>query len=130
MNQIIENLNFVADSRNRPGERLTVEIDGIEHALPAKWQLCSVCEGKGTHVHPAIDAGGLSAEDFDNDPDFAESYFGGDYDVTCQRCQGRTTERVVDWDRVPKPLREAWEKQEEADAAYERERRAEIAMGC
>ena len=130
MNQRIENLNFLADSRNHPGERLTVEIDGIEHELPSKWQLCSVCEGKGTHVNPSIDAGGISAEQFADDPEFAEEYFSGSYDVTCQRCQGRTTERVVDWARVPKNLRKAYEKQQEADAAYERERRAEIAFGC
>lgn len=52
------------------------------------WVICTLCHGDGHHVNPAIDAGGLSREDFDDDPDFAEGYRRGDYDVTCVRCGG------------------------------------------
>jgi hypothetical protein len=34
------------------------------------------------------DAYGLSAEDFDADPDFAEDYLGGKYDIACNECGG------------------------------------------
>lgn len=53
-----------------------------------KWVICDLCGGDGTHVNPAVDSHGLTSEDFDQDPDFAESYFRGDYDVPCRRCEG------------------------------------------
>ena len=67
-----------------------------EITIPAMWDVCGLCGGKGSHVNPSIDRHGLSAEDFQEDPEFAESYFGGAYDVNCYRCNGRTTEPVVD----------------------------------
>jgi hypothetical protein len=48
-----------------------------------------VCSGDGTTVNPNIDANGLSAEDFDDDPDFAEAYFRGEYDQACAACGGK-----------------------------------------
>lgn len=49
---------------------------------------CPACNGKGTVVNPSIDAGGLTQEDFEQDPDFAEDYFGGMYNVACMACGG------------------------------------------
>lgn len=131
----IDDFNFAADSRNQPGKRVTIEIeqdDGsfAEIELPTKWEVCSVCDGNGKHVNPSIDAGGLTHDDFADDPDFAAEYFGGTYDVTCQRCGGRTTERVVDWDALTPEQRDAYDEQQRADAAYEAERLAEIRMGA
>lgn len=57
-----------------------------------KYEVCRLCGGRGSHVNPSIDADGLTADDFANDPDFEESYFRGDYDVTCNACHG---DRVV-----------------------------------
>jgi len=128
--QIIENLNFARDARNRRGPSLVVEIDGEEVSLPTKWAVCSVCNGEGKHVAPGVDCNGLSAEDFEQDPDFADEYFEGAYDVPCNRCSGRSTERVVDWDRVPANVREAYEAQQREEAAYEAMRLMEIRMGC
>jgi hypothetical protein len=53
------------------------------------WLLCPVCNGEGTTVNPSVDCNGLSAEDFREDPDFAENYFNGAYDIVCQGCDGR-----------------------------------------
>jgi hypothetical protein len=58
----------------------------------AKWIVCPVCRGEGKVVNPSIDCNGLSASDFREDPDFAEAYWSGDYDVACAGCRG---ERVV-----------------------------------
>jgi len=44
------------------------------------------------HVNPSIDANGISAETFAEDPDFAEAYHRGDYNVPCYECDRR---RVV-----------------------------------
>ena len=52
------------------------------------WVICPGCSGEGTCVNPSIDCNGLTQEDFDEDPDFAENYFGGLYDVSCAACEG------------------------------------------
>lgn len=59
--------------------------------LPAKRILCPVCEGAGSHVDPAVDGHGLTAEDL-QDEEFREDYLAGVYDVPCEACIG---EKVV-----------------------------------
>ena len=70
------------------GEGETVEI-------PAVYEVCGTCDGKGSHINPSIDSHGLSREDFDEDPDFAEDYFAGRYDVPCAECHGARVSPVV-----------------------------------
>jgi len=60
---------------------------------------CGVCRGKGWVVNPNIDAQGLTPQDFEEDPQFAEEYFSGMYDVTCMACGGSgevTEERIIE----------------------------------
>lgn len=102
----------------------------IEEELPMKWGVCHVCDGKGKHVNPSIDAGGLSAEDFHDDPDFAEDYMRGTYDVTCNGCNGRTTVPVVDWDALDPTRRKAYEEQLKEECLDHAERLSEIRMGA
>lgn len=123
----IEDLNYARDSRTQPSAEIP-RLDDIE--LPWKYGVCPVCEGKGKHVNPSIDAGGLSAEAFYDDPDFAEDYMSGIYDVTCNRCCGKRVVPQADWDAMTNEQRAAYEQQLQDDAAYEAERQAEIAMGC
>ncbi len=68
--------------------------DGEEELvkLPFRFVTCDLCSGRGTHVNPSIDAGGITGEQFADDPDFADDYRGGVYDVTCYECGGK---RVV-----------------------------------
>lgn len=83
-------------------EKLTVTVedpetgDEIEVAIPARFEVCDRCEGRGTHVNPAVDGNGLSQEDFDGDPDLRENYFGGMYDVSCEDCGGKRVVLVPD----------------------------------
>lgn len=67
--------------------------DGEEEILylPAEFDVCPVCDGKGTHVNPSIDAHGITADEFSDDPDFRDEYFSGRYDVPCYACK---TKRV------------------------------------
>lgn len=108
----------------------TCEIE-IEIELPAKFEVCSRCAGEGKHVNPAIDGNGIAQDDFDADPDFEEGYFSGRYDITCERCEGKRVELVVD---AAECKRQGMEKQlkayyqhrrdlREVDAIYEAERR-------
>lgn len=77
-------------------ETLDEETCEIEVELPAKYEVCSRCDGEGKHVNPAIDGNGIGQEEFDADPDFEEAYFSGRYDITCERCEGKRVELVVD----------------------------------
>ena len=66
--------------------------DETVKTVPIIFEVCPTCDGKGTHVNPSIDANGLSAEDFADDPDFAETSQRGLYDVACYGCNGRRVE--------------------------------------
>lgn len=70
------------------------------------WVICTLCRGEGTHVNPSIDAHGISAEEMHDDPDFAESYMRGDYDVPCARCGGSGKVREAELGRIHAEERE------------------------
>lgn len=95
--------NYSNDPRNRADEdrwwdkidenkmraRLLDDGEGQSHTwVPFRWTTCDLCNGKGKVVNPSIDCGGLTRDDFDADPGFAEDYFSGLYDITCPLCNG------------------------------------------
>lgn len=84
-----------------------------EYEVPILWEVCPTCGGRGQYVNPDIDSHGLAREDFDDDPDFAEGYFAGRYDVQCRECGG---EKVVPTPDPASPLGRRWLEQEEARA--------------
>ena len=59
----------------------------IQHKC--KFEVCPHCEGRGTHVNRAVDGNGISAQEFADDPEFADAYFSGMYDVMCDTCNGK-----------------------------------------
>jgi hypothetical protein len=90
-------------------QRMVLTIEGIgedgeDLDLPAKFEVCDTCNGKGSHVAAGIDSHGLSREDFDEDPDFAEDYFRGAYDVPCVECHGRRVMPELDRDQCSPDL--------------------------
>jgi hypothetical protein len=98
--------------------------------VPVVWSVCWTCDGNGRHVNPSIDGNGLSREDFEDDPDFAEDYRRGVYDVTCSECGGKRVSPALDRDRCDPRTLERAEKwfRDEADSRAEEE--AERRMGC
>src|SRR3954467_1010069 len=79
--------------------RFTVEDEHgeeVEHEVRLRFDVCDTCDGRGSHVNPSIDSHGLTAEDFDDDRDFAEDYRTGVYDVPCAQCHGERVVPVVD----------------------------------
>ena len=137
--QLMEERNYMMDSRTnaenawegydeRSGTmaiswtRYDEEHDTEEEktlSLPARLELCDLCSGKGSVVDPSIDAGGLSQDDFYDDPGFEEEYHGGTYDIPCPQCRGKRVVPVVNYEGL------APEQKKEFDE-YQREQ-AEIA---
>lgn len=73
-------------------DRMTISFEdegGERTEISAKYAVCDLCNGKGKHVNPSIDSGGLTREDFAEDPDFERDYFRGLYDISCNRCGGK-----------------------------------------
>ena len=98
--------------------------------LPCKWGVCHVCHGSGSHVNPAIDCNGISAADFDEDPDFEREYRKGTYDMKCSFCGGRTTVPVPDFDKISEADKALWEAQQRRVYDDRQEWLAEIKMGA
>lgn len=108
------------------------EDEEEEISFPAKFEVCDICNGKGQHVNPSIDCHGLTSDDFAEDPDFAEGYFSGRYDVACYCCHGQRVMPVVDEDRLTPEQKKALERlndKQRADAEFESECRHERIMG-
>lgn len=145
----VEASNYYSDRRVRAGERAAdspirridtgrmlalVVLEGDdgeeEHEVPVRFEVCSTCAGKGTHVNPSIDAGGLTAEDFAEDPDFADSYLDGHYDVGCYGCGGERVVPVIDTDRADPEIVKRIDQYHADAAAYRAECAAERRFGC
>ncbi len=92
-----------------------------------KYEVCGLCRGSGKVTNPNIDCGGISQEDFDEDPDFEEAYFSGRYDQTCSRCKGRNVEAHP---QFPTWLAEAIASHDEGQWDSIREQCSERAMGA
>lgn len=93
--------------------------------LPGHYVVCPRCRGKGSHVNPAVDGHGISAEEFAEDPDFAEGYFSGRYDVSCEECRGERVVAQIDLEKLPKALRKRIEEQLRFEAQDRRDRERE-----
>jgi len=92
------------------------EDNEIELSLPTYREVCSRCQGTGTHCNPSIDGNGISQEEFDQDPEFEENYFSGAYDVTCNECGGENVVEVVDEEKLkPEDLKayQRWARNQE-----------------
>jgi hypothetical protein len=131
MNNAIENYNIATDARSQGEAKKPILYmdDGTEVELEMTLGVCPVCEGKGKHVNPAIDAGGLSQE-MQEDEEFLDGYMSGVYDVACNRCGGKRVVPEVNWDAMTEYQTELYEQQLDDEAGYEAERLAEIRMGC
>lgn len=95
--------------------------------LPWKWEICSACNG---HGKSSAYLGAFTHDEMYEDPDFADDYFAGNYDRTCDCCEGGGKVMAVDFDRLTPEETEAF-CQEERDRAEDRAiEAAERRMGC
>lgn len=103
--------------------------DEFEVELPSRKAVCPRCDGEGKHVNPSIDSHGITREEFDEDPDFEEAYFRGDYDVTCYECKGANVVDEVDEDKLTKRQRLLYNRHIEIQAEIATERRYQERYG-
>lgn len=116
--------------------------------LRACYEVCPTCDGRGSHVNPDIDAGGICGDDdfweddrdddwdyYDDDgeclgaPSQTSRYMRGDYDVSCYECGGKRVVPVPSEDNDADDLK-LWHKRRRDDYAYAAERAAERMMGA
>jgi hypothetical protein len=112
---------------------LTVEIydedESTKLTVPARFEVCPTCGGRGKHVNPGIDDCGLTSEDFDEDPGFYEEYRRGAYDVACYECSGKRVVPVVDEYNCDPEALKLYEDQFGRATRDHAEQRRERAMG-
>lgn len=104
--------------------------DQVEVNCPASWEICPECEGKGKHVNPAVDGHGITSEEFREDPDFAEMYFAGAFDIACRECKGTGKILVADYDLLPDNIRDAIYQDLEEEARLDAISASERRFGC
>lgn len=75
-------------------------INKYNISISFKMEVCYQCGGRGSIVNPCIDAGGISMETFDEDPEFYHNYMSGRFDQTCNVCNGKNVVQVIDWPNV------------------------------
>ena len=101
-----------------------------ELTLPTMKEVCPLCEGEGKHVNPSIDAHGITADEFAEDPDFRDDYTSGTYDVTCNECHGLRVVDVPDFERMTKFLVTYYQQQCEEIASMYLEMESERRLGA
>jgi hypothetical protein len=117
-------------------EIVTIDERGDECVLklPARWAICSACEGCGTDRGASVecDGGGFTASEWaEQDEDFREDYLAGRYDQPCAECRGHAGRvLVVDRDRVGATELAIYDRHEQDEADYRALCAAERRMGA
>jgi len=153
---IIDDMNYYNDPRTRAAregqwwdtfddrnmtatKELTIYDDETDEetvedfTFNIRFEVCSLCNGKGSHVNPSIDSGGLSQDDFDYDPDFEEDYHSGRHDVSCNQCNGKRVVPVIDDRSLTDDQKRAlkiMEEYAEDERRHHAEVMSEMRMGC
>ena len=114
---------------------IRVEVDGASIRLPARWCICSACEGEGKS---SAYLGAITMSDREpggvwEDHDEFRGYMRGDYDRTCDACDGAGKVLELDRERCTAEQAaalEAYDDDRRIDAEIEAEMRAERRAGC
>lgn len=93
-------LSFLYSNHRHGGEtKITV---------PAKYEVCHECDGTGRVLCDGLRGVAFSSDEMHEDPDFAEGYFRGDYDVHCDVCKGKRVELAPDEEKLTKRQKLLW----------------------
>ena len=100
------------------------------HTVHLQYEVCDTCTGRGKVVNPSIDCDGLTARDFEDDPDFAVAYRSGQYDIPCPCCHGMRVMLVLDTVATSADVVQMVEEREAADMRFARMCADERRMGA
>lgn len=111
------------------------EKDGfvIDVDLPARFEVCTTCQGRGTHDHPSFRETGITSEEWrgpDWDDDSRQAYLDGVYDVPCSECAGARVVPILDRARCTHAQLVAFDAHEKEEAEYHQMCRMERMMGA
>ena len=111
--------------------------DEVVVDIPARYEVCSDCEGHGSVLNESMRFHAYTEEEFsDFSDEDREQYFkrGGIYDVVCSTCKGMRVEKVLDTDaKLTSEQKEALKlmrEREADDREYEHLCRMERMMGA
>jgi len=104
------------------------ENNGRDFILaPARYEVCPVCSGHGTHVRNDLDDSRLiDSMEEDGDLEGIEAYHKGSYDQICSNCKGLRVVMSIDFEWLPKWARvaiEDWSLEERISAKEEADER-------
>jgi hypothetical protein len=108
---------------------MTAKGNQFQVLLPAKRIVCPDCDGTGTELCSGLKGVCLS-EEHTNDPDFMESYMGGDYDVHCSSCGGSNVVLELDWDLLSEKMKARVNRQIDEESRNRAEAEGERRMGA
>ncbi len=107
------------------------DFDEEEHDLPAKFDVCSNCKGHGSHLNESMRNHAYSADEmaeFEEEEREEYSKRGGIYDVTCETCEGKRVEKVVDEDKCDPALLKLYQETEAQRSQWRAEEAQEQRM--
>lgn len=104
-------------------------LDGMEIKYTPKWEICNSCDGNGTELRGALKGADVT-ELLQEDPEFAEDYFGGNCDTQCSECNGsgKVTTCEVDWDNFTSEQKDSFANQWVEHVEYQQELAFEASM--
>lgn len=115
------NFSHPAFTDAETGEEIVFQLEG-------KMEVCSRCQGTGSHVREDIDDSRLvDMYHEDGDMEALERYFAGSMDVTCTVCNGNNVVPVPVLDEEMQKEIDEWH---QAEWEYQRECDAERRMGA
>ena len=92
--------------------------------VPTKIEICSHCEGRGGHSKRFGAFSGRRLEEAQEDEEFWQGYMSGHFDERCEVCDGDGRVKVPS-ENLPAELVTLMRRDDEEDAAYRAEARAE-----
>ncbi len=103
----------------------SITVDDLEVALPFKFVICSTCRG---HGKSSAYLGAFTGDQMREDPDFARDYMAGEYDRTCEKCEGSGKVAIPHKARMTTDQKLAWREQQELEREMRAEERSEYRM--
>ena len=83
----IDGLTAISKDSHYDGDENVVISEGAN--IPIRFEVCTVCDGRGEYVNPSIDSHGITGDEMDElGYEFREDYRSGVYNVPCGLCEG------------------------------------------